>query len=276
MSIKNKVKSAISFLLHGKRAPVLANIQYLSPSNMLVGKKIIVTGGGRGLGFAMAKQFKMEGADVLIIGRNEESLKQASKQLHCNYLQFDLTDISNIGDLIAKADDILDGANVLVNNAGISLHENTFFNVTPDSFDKQFDTNLKAPFFLTQEFIKRIQSRNSKGDVLFVSSETGETVDFRPYGFTKAAVNSMVKGLAYLFRTDGIRINAIAPGVTASDMTGLSADGDIYSGRYGIGRYYLPEEVAQIASLIISDISGCISGQVITCNNAQTVNARWK
>ena len=175
-----------------------------------------------------------------------------------------------------KADEMLGGVNAIVNNAGISLHELTFFDVTPETFDAQVDTNLKGCFFLTQEFVRLLKSRNEKGVVLFISSETGDTMDFRPYGFTKAAVNSMVQGLAYLFRREGIRVNAVAPGITASDMTGISADGNIGSGSYATGRYYLPEEVAETACFLLSDASGCISGQIITCNNAQTVNARWK
>lgn len=129
---------------------------------------------------------------------------------------------------------------------------------------------------MTQTFIDYIIKEKIKGNVLFISSETGDTMDFRPYGFTKAAVNSMVQGFAYLFRKRDIRINAVAPGVTASDMTGLRKDGNLFAGEYATGRYYLPEEVAETACFLLSDLSGCISGQIITCNNAQTVNARWK
>ena len=101
-------------------------------------------------------------------------------------------------------------------------------------------------------------------------------MDFRPYGFTKVAVNSMVQGLAYLLKKDQIRVNAVAPGVTASNMTGYTAEGDLYAGNYATGRVYLPGEVAETACFLISDASACISGQIITCNNAQTINARWK
>ena len=101
-------------------------------------------------------------------------------------------------------------------------------------------------------------------------------MDFRPYGFTKASINSMVKGLAYLFAHDGIRINAVAPGITASDMTGLSSEGNIsYNGNI-CGRVYMPEEVAETAAFLVSDAADCLSGQIITCNNAKTINARWK
>lgn len=276
MEIKSKLKHAVSFLLHGEAKPIYANIHYLAPNEHLKDKKIVITGGGRGLGFAMAKKFIVEGADVLIAGRNEKTLKARAEELSCKYLTLDVSNPTDFKAFIDNADKILGGVNVLVNNAGVSLHEPTFFDVTPETFDKQVDTNFKGAFFLTQEFIKYLKANGSTGNVLFVSSETGDTMDFRPYGFTKVAVNSMVQGLAYLFRKEGIRVNAVAPGITASDMTGVKADGNLNAGEYATGRYYLPEEVAETAAFLISDASGCVSGQIITCNNAQTVNARWK
>lgn len=277
MDFKSYIKRTILYLVKGVPVKhIKANINYLQPNGILQGKKIIITGGGRGLGAAMAEKFVKEGADVLIVGRTEKTVKETSERIGCKFLTLDVSKVESFADFIQKADDILGGANCLVNNAGISLHENTFFDVTPDTFDKQTDTNLKGAFFLTQEFIRKVKAEGRKANVLFVSSETGDTMDFRPYGFTKAAVNSMVQGLAYLFRKENIRINAVAPGITASDMTGINADGDISAGDYATGRYYLPEEVAETACFLLSDASGCVSGQIITCNNAQTVNARWK
>ena len=276
MSIKSRLKHLVSFLLHGVPNPIYANISYLSPNETLRGKKVVITGGGRGLGFSMAKKFVAEGAEVLIAGRNIKVLEESAKKLECKYLQLDVSNPSEFDAFMDKAEELLGGLNVLVNNAGISLHENTFFDVTPETFDKQVDTNLKGAFFLTQTFIRHIRNTDTKACVLFVSSETGDTMDFRPYGFTKAAINSMVQGLAYLFAKYGIRVNAVAPGITASDMTGLSAEGDIsYRGNIS-GRVYMPEEVAEVAAFLISDAAGCVSGQIITCNNATTVNARWK
>lgn len=276
MSLIRITKHIISFLLHGETKPTIANISYLQPNNLLAGKKILITGGGRGLGFSMAKKFIAEGAEVLIAGRSENTLKVSAEEIGCKYLTLDVTKPESFKEFMIKANEILGGVNCIVNNAGISLHESTFFDVTPDTFNAQVDTNLKGCFFLTQEFIKLHKGRQYPLNVLFTSSETGDTMDFRPYGFTKAAVNSMVQGLAYLFRKDNIRINAVAPGITVSDMTGVASDGNLAAEYYASGRYYLPEEVAETACFLLSDASGCVSGQIITCNNAQTVNSRWK
>lgn len=277
MRMKTIIHRALSYIVKG--APekhVKAEISYLQPNNHLRDKKIIITGGGRGLGAAMAEKFVKEGAEVLIAGRTEKTVKDTAERIGCNYLTLDVCKVDYFDDFLNKADELLGGVNCLVNNAGISLHENTFFDVTPETFDKQMDTNFKGAFFLTQAFLRKMKDNNRKANVLFISSETGGTMDFRPYGFTKAAINSMVQGLAYLFAKENIRINAVAPGVTASDMTGFKAEEDLSYGGNNIGRVYLPEEVAETACFLLSDASGCISGQIITCNNANTVNARWK
>lgn len=277
MSIKQIIRRGLVFIFKG--TPVnntVAEISYLGPHNALKGKKVIITGGGSGLGFSIAERFIRESAEVLIAGRNVNKLRDAANKLGCKYLQLDVSDCESFKSFISQAVQELGGINVLVNNAGVSLHETSFFEVTPESFDIQMNTNFKGAFFLTQTFISYLRDSNQKGNVLFISSETGDTADFRPYGYTKAAINSMTKGLAYLFAKEGIRVNAISPGITASDMTGLSIDGNIYYEGNIVERVYMPEEVAEAACFLVSDVSGCISGQIIACNNAKTVNPRWK
>lgn len=273
---KSRLKELVSFLLHGKPKPVYARITCLDPSQKLEGKKIVVTGGGSGLGYAMAKRFVGEGAEVLISGRNLDALSKSASEIDCKYLQLDIQNISAYDSFLEKADNILGGINCLVNNAGISLHEKTFFDVTEESFRHQVDTNLIGTFFLTQHFVKYLQNKQTGGNVLVISSETGITSDIRPYGYTKAALNSMVEGVAYMFAKQNIRINAIAPGITASKMTGRDPNGDISSKINMLGRVYLPEEVAEVASFLLSDVSSCLTGQILVCNNGRTLNARVK
>lgn len=273
--MKNILRRILMFLLFGYPKKTIANISYLYPNNQLVGKKIIITGGGRGLGFAMAKKFKAEGAEVLIAGRNEKQLKKSAEDIGCIYLSIDVQNVESLNAFIEQADNLLGGANCLVNNAGISLHENGILEVSEEQYDAQFDTNLKGAYFLTQCFIEQCQRYKKQGikKILFVSSETSITVDERPYGLTKAALNSLVQGLAYRFVKDGYRINAIAPGVTLSDMVGKKDANDLTAGEW---RYFLPEEVAEIASFLISDASNCLNGQILICNEGKTINARWK
>ena len=278
MGFIDVAKRALRYIVRG--VPVVqtfAKIDYLTPSGLLKDKRIIITGGGRGLGYSMAKKFVSEGAEVLIVGRNEDTLKKASKELSCKYLVYDVSNISGCDSFIQKADQMLGGVNCLVNNAGVSLHENGFLDVTPQQYDEQFNINLKGPFFLTQAFIRYCVSikREEINRILCVSSETGMTVDERPYGLTKAALNSLVQGLACRFVKDNFRINAIAPGITASSMTGYNPEGDLFLSLNPSNRVFLPDEVAEIATFLLCDASSLLNGQIIYTNEGRTINTRW-
>ena len=110
---------------------------------------------------------------------------------------------------------------------------------------------------------------------MFISSERGIQTDDIPYGLTKAAINSLVKGLAPKLIKENIRINAVAPGITTSDMTGFKKEGNLYCEANLNQRVYLPEEVAEVATFLISDASSCVSGQIIACNEGKTGNSRY-
>lgn len=224
----------------------------------------------------MAKKFVSEGAEVLITGRNAKSLEQASEEIGCKYILFDSTNFDNIDVFLGEVTNVLGQIDVLVNNAGISLHEGNIRNVTLESYDAQFDTNLKSVYFLSQKFIELYENNHQhNGSILFVSSERGKYVDDIPYGLIKASINSLTQGLSFLLRKNDIRINAVAPGITTTDMTGTTPD-NLYSGKYATGRYYLPEEVAEVACFLISDAAKCVSGQIIGCDNGYNVNSYRK
>lgn len=277
MAWKEKLSRAIRYIIRGVPTQyITAEIICSAPHQILANKKIVITGGGRGLGFAMAKKFVAEGASVLIAGRNENVLRESAEKLQCQYLTLDVQDVVNFDSFLKQANEKLGSIDCLVNNAGISLHEPSFTDVTVESFDKQIGTNLKGSFFMAQKFIQMLLNEKRQGSILFMSSETSHTADIRPYGLTKAAINSLVKGLASMYASHGIRVNAVAPGITTSDMTGFKADGNLYLKANATGRVYLPEEVAECASFLLSDCSGCVSGEILTCNNGKTINARWK
>lgn len=276
MFLKAYLKRGVQYVLHGiPDITVKASVSYLSPDNRLSGKKIVITGGGRGLGRAMAERFVSEGAKVLISGRTEATLKETADQIGCQYLVFDVCDVFKAKEFLEKADVMLGGLNTLVNNAGISLHEWYIENVSVEQFDRQIATNLRGCYFLTQKFIELYRRNHEKsGNILFISSERGIQTDDIPYGLTKAAINSFVKGAAPQFIKEGIRINAVAPGITTSDMTGYKKDGNLYCAANPNNRVYLPEEVAEVALFLISDAASCVSGQIIACNEGKTGNSR--
>ncbi len=188
----------------------VANISITAPSRKLAGKRVIVTGGTRGLGYYIAKRFAAEGGEVLITGRD------------------------------------------------------------------QIMTNLTGPYFLAQEFLRQYENQieKSNASIIFMASEKGLFPDELPYGLTKAAIVSLTQGMARRWVTKGIRVNALAPGVTASDMTGYKRD-NLYCENNCSRRAYLPEEVAEVAVFLASDTSRCITGQVLTTNMGNHLRCDW-
>ena len=246
-----------------------AAISTIDASQVLCGKKILITGGSKGIGYQIAKRYIVEGAKVVIVGRNEDALIQASNKIGCQYIQYDLTDIANLPSLVDQAVELLGGLDGLVNNAGICNIDNGFLNVTEESYDEQFLLNVKSPFFLTQAFVNYCtKNLVESAGVVFVTSERGLYPDDAPYGMTKAAIGNIIAGIARQFATKGIHCNAIAPGVTADVVNHPDMYNDAYlKGAVG-KRYILPEELAEVAVFLMSDASKCISGEIIPCNQA--------
>lgn len=280
MGIKTYVKNGIRYVLKGVPNKIIkTDLYFLNPNERLKGRNIIITGGGRGLGYAFAKKFISEGAKVIICGRNLETLKEAKANLgdNCEILQADLSKTDSIEAFVDLAWKTM-GCQIdtLVCNAGISLHEGTFRNVSEEQFDIQMNVNLKGTYFLCKEFVKYLEKNSvQNGNILIVSSERSKYFDTIPYGLTKAALNDFTQGLASDVAKQGIRVNAIAPGVTATDMTGFSADENLFAPWQETERIYLPEEVAETALFLVSDISKCISGQIIVCDNGKYINRAY-
>ena len=257
---------------------VTPQIAFTTDSERLKGKRIVIVGGTRGVGLHIARKCQDCGAEIVIIGRNEETLQKASSQLgNCKYIRYDITDFGNLQGLIDQLDFLLGGqhADSLVYNASLYLHEHNGMEVTQEGFDRQFETNLKAPFFLSQYFIKYLMKASIKpANLLFISSEMGLYCSDVPYGLGKASLNSLVEGLARRYVNDGIRVNAIAPGVLSNEASDVTKD-DLYR-KYSCGqRFIMPEEVAEVASFILSDASNCITGAVIPCNQGNHLRCDW-
>lgn len=276
--IKDYIWRGLVYVLKGQ--PIVhttANVITIAPSEVLKGRKILISGGSKGIGLAMAKKFLSEGAEVLITGRSEASLASVANEIGCHYLAMDITDIDNIQRLYDKAENILGGINCLINNAGISLHESCFEEVTVDQYDKQFATNVRGGYFLTQCFVKSCKRNNRKDcKIVFVSSQRGVFVDDIPYGLTKATINSLVQGLAHDLIEFDIRVYGLAPGATVTDLIGFDPGDNLYYEINRSKRLYLPEEVAEVASFIVSDAANCLSGNILVCDEGRSINTYKK
>lgn len=283
MGIKRYIRKIAKFILASSpEKRITVNIAQVNYNEILKDKNIVITGGGKGIGFAIAKKCISEGANVIISGRNENTLKKANENLgkKCKYIIHDISEIETIDNFLEKCKEIFEGdIDSLVSNAGISFHENNFKNVTIDGFDKQFNTNFRASYFLSKAFLEfKEKERSTSGELVFISSETGNQAYDIPYGMTKAALNSLTRALSRKVYTSGIRVNAVAPGVTISDMTKDYAEvsnGNLYR-KCASDRIFLPEEVAEVVCFLLSDVSKCISGEIIHCNAGNHLKVFWE
>lgn len=270
MNFRSLIKLIAQHILQQPRMKVTVNIGQIDYHQILEGMRIVVTGGSRGIGLAMARKFVSEGATVLITGRKEQALENAITELgneRVSYLVCDHEGMTDFDGFLNMCVGKLGGVDCLVLNAGISLHEGNMMNVSQEGYDRQFNTNLRANYFMAQAFVKYKLAEKTEGNILFLSSETaGKCVDI-PYGLTKTAINSLVGGLARRVYQRGIRVNAIAPGVTYTDMTrGDRVITDDYARNGAAGRYLLPEEIAEVAGFMLSNASRSITGEVIYCD----------
>lgn len=278
MTLNQYLKRGIKYVISGQpQVHTTAQIALKNPSNVLADKRILVTGGSKGIGFAMAKKFVTEGAIVVITGRNEDTLKKAAQEIGCEYWCMDVSNITSLREQYAEVDKKTGGFNCIVNNAGVSLHESSFISVTEEQFDSQFSINLKGGYFLTQLFVSMCKDElrdNSK--VIFISSQRGIFVDDIPYGLTKATINSLVQGLAYDLIGSGIRVYGLAPGATLTDLIGEDTQGNLYYELNRSKRLYLPEEVAEVATFLLTDMANCLSGNILVCDEGRSINSYKK
>ena len=261
---------------------ITVEVKESAPSHQLDGRNIIITGGSSGLGYAIAKRCIHEGAHVLITGRKEEKLRKAASELfeesgRCEWMVFDSSNVKGMPDFIDQAQKKIHDEKIygLVSNAGVSLHEGNFRNVTEAGWDTQMNTNLKGNYFLVKSFIEYLEKQEDKsGNIVVITSERAFRSDDIPYGLTKAASNSFIQRMASKVIEEGIRVNGVAPGVTATAMTEAGKDGNLYADWQPANRFFVPEEVAEVVNFLLSDVSNCISGEIIACDQGRYI-AGW-
>ena len=246
----------------------------------LAGKTILVTGGGSGLGFAMASHFAQHGANVAICGRTEEKLKNAVEQMtekggKATYKVVDVRDYEAVGKMIAELVAEFGSLNGLVNNAAGNFYCPSE-DLTPNGFKSVVDIVLNGTFNCSQQFGKYLIDNKLPGSILNIVTtytETGSAFVL-PSACAKAGVYAMTNTLAFEWATYGIRVNAIAPGPfpTKGAWQRLMPNPEIekyYLNRQPMGRFGQPEELANLAVFLMSDLSPYITGECVTIDGGE-------
>lgn len=246
---------------------IYSPVYTLGESDLLKNKNVVITGGGSGIGRATAILASKKGANVVIIGRTEQSLKETISQCSgkCKYYVCDLT-TEDYSQMFSKLENILGSPiNVLVNNAGIYVNKD-MLSYTKEDFEITFSLNTSTVLFLTKAFIQYCKQNNNKGNIVVTSSNRSLMGDVGPYGMSKSAVNNFIQGYARELVPFGIRCNGVAPGMTASNINQISVSGNLYNGGSRGKRVLLPDEIAEVICFLASDISKCITGAIIPCD----------
>lgn len=254
------------------------NISSINHGEILKGKNILITGGGTGIGLSIAKKCLKEGAVVVITGRNQEKLKFAIEEVNNESLKsmvWDVSEISCFEEKIIEVESLFKGEiDVLVNNAGV-LSEGSFPNINEEDWDKVYATNSKGLFFLTQAITKRWINRNKymSKKIINISSQGGFVGATYPYRMTKWDVAGFTQGLGIKLAPFGIIVNGIAPGIIATNMQPdyIYQKDNIYCSQNPIGRFALPEEIAELAIFLLSDSANFIVGQTILCDGGFSI-----
>lgn len=247
---------------------IRAMISISAPNNELKDEVILVTGGGSGIGKAIAKYIIGQGGYAIIVGRREKNLKETCEELgsKCNYFVTDLTKIENYEmfwkDIEGKFNKKITS---IVCNAGIYIDMLPLDFETYD-FEKCYMINTIAPAKMIQTYINYSINNKIESRIVVTASNRALFGDYGPYGMSKSAIINYVQGMAKKFCMSGIRINAVAPGMTASEINNLSRDSNLYT-KSAIGeRVLIPEEIAEVVGFLLNPKSRCINGVVIPCD----------
>lgn len=274
--IKLYLSRAVRFIIKGE-PQVLVRVDSVTKGDLLKGKHIIITGASSGIGYETAKKCLLEGASILCVARNEaklisavEQLKQETGNVNVCFLQWDIADTTVYKQKCREAVDLLGGhIDGIVNSAGITSPVNVI-DCTPEQWDTIFNTNLKGLYFATSEFIKQFVMQGTGGNIVNVASQAGLNAQTRPYALTKAALIHFTAGLAKEYISHQIRVNAVAPGPTVSGMYAINPDGDLHNNNRS-RRGFRSEEVAETILFLLSNVSNCITGEVIACNGGNSI-----
>jgi NAD(P)-dependent dehydrogenase (short-subunit alcohol dehydrogenase family) len=258
------------------------------PKDLLTGKICVVTGGTQGLGKEIALHLARKGAaGIIICGRNAQNGTTSAKEIQetgcpCEYVQADLTIEADCRKVVHTCDEKFGRVHGLVNAAGIT-DRGTIEDTTVELWDRMFNTNVRAPFILTQEAVKIMKREKINGSIVNIISDTshGGPPYLMAYSASKGALATLTKNNAHALRFDKIRVNGINIGWTFTphedQVQKAMGKGDKWleeaEAQQPFGRLLRSYDIASLVGYLLSDRAEMMTGSVIDFN--QNVIGAW-
>ena len=241
-------------------------------------KIAIVTGGGSGIGLAIATKFVEEKFTTIIVGRDQQKLDAAQQKLGalCIPISCDLTDLTALPKLVEDIIKKYGKIDVLVNNAGINMKKE-FTEVSDEDFQRILMTNVTAVFALSREVVKQMLQKGS-GSIINISSMASQYGIPKVIAYTasKAAIEGMTKAMAVELSPKGIRVNCIAPGFIATDMSAKALNNDPerkqkVMSRTPMGYMGDPSDIANAALYLADGQAKYVTGVVLPVDGGNSI-----
>ena len=252
----------------------------------LKGKKAVITGASSGLGQAIAVAFAKEGADIVFCYQsNEEGALHTKKLIEnenrtCLAIRVELQHIDQLQQFITRAENHLGEIDILVNNAGTLTRHSSFLDIPIDEFDLIQSVNIRAPFFLSQWAAKHMIKQGRGGSIINISSASAEVASLGlvHYECSKAALNRLTKSMASELAAHNIRVNAIAPGLFATNINidQHSKNPTLWEERclrIPLKKAGTPDKIVALALLLVSDDGDLITGDIIAIDGGIGINS---
>ena len=250
----------------------------------VAGQNVIVTGGSRGIGRAIAEGFAARGANVLICSRTQESVETALKEMNdaglkADGIACDVSDEQQILTTVETAISRLGHIDTLVNVAGVNRRKRAE-TVTADDYDFILDTNLRGAFLMSREVGKHMIERKSGVQINVESLNTWMPLKgVLPYAMSKFGMQGMTRGLALEWGRHGVRINSLAPGFILTDLTRkLWSDPEMQAWNQAnapLGRLGQPEDMVGTAIFLASKASAFMTGQTLYVDGGFSAGWSW-
>ena len=232
-------------------------------------KKILITGATGGIGEYLVKKFISLDGEVLVTGTNEKKLENLKNEIpNIKVIKFDLSNHSEIESFVDNAISKLNGIDVLVNNAGITV-DNLSLRMKNEEWQKVIDINLTSTFYLCKNVIKKML-KNKSGKIVNITSIVGHTgnIGQSNYAASKAGIIAMSKSLAIEYAKKNIFINCVSPGFIKTNMTDKISEEykNILISKIPMSRLGSGEDVSNTVAFLSSDMASYVTGETIHVN----------